>query len=225
MSKRISIAPLLRKAITDSSKKSRRSGYNRLYKPKYRMYKGRLNYDHLTATNSEVNTGGTITSLTGGITQGVGAGSRVDDTVDIKRIYGRLMFTTESGAAANTIHFTRIIIFKWLVDSAVDSPALADILEDTAVNPYQSGFVLPPQERRKFKVLMDKLYYTSNRETSPGSTKLLKINIPRCGKVRYNEAATTGYGQVYILTLGNSATASGDCTRLYYNLSIKYRDV
>lgn len=216
MSKKISAMPYLKKYVADSKRTKRRKTY---------VPRGRRNYDDVIGTTTEINTANDPVSLTGGISQGVGAGKRVDDTVTLRNLYGRLIVSVESTAASKVLNYVRIVIFKWLVDSAVDSPGLTDLFEDTASNPYNSNFVAPPQERRKFKVLMDRLVYISTRADGDGNpTKIIKVNLKKgLGKIRYNEAATTGYGHIYIAYLGNNATGN-DCAQYVHNLRILYND-
>lgn len=163
--------------------------------------------DILPSDSAEVNSAGTITQLTN-IAQGDGSNQRLGNSISVSGVRYTGWYVGESTAATTTIHAIRVVLFRWLPDTNVDSPTLAKLFEDTADN--QTFFVGDRTLRKKFKVIKDYLYTFNSRQGPNGSSmKLLNKKYIRVNKkVNYNEEATTGKGNLYLLEWGNNATGN-----------------
>lgn len=178
------------------------------------------NYFDVAPTGHEANTTGTLTLLTT-IPQGDGEGERLRDMLTYKS-YRVNIFAVGETSNGNTIYNSvRAILFKWKPDTAVDTPSVTDILETSHV---MSPLVGNVDDRKKFSVLKDKLFTLDSRTGDQGPmSKLLLWTGKLSGKLRFNQAATTGSNHLYLLTLGNNPTGN-DCAGVTVGSRVVYHD-
>jgi hypothetical protein len=105
---------------------------------------------------------------------------------------------------------SRIILFQWKPDNQVDAPSMAKILEiPGTVNSVYSPYMQDAVDRSKFVVLYDRMH-TGDLTGTTNSTHTISVNISKFANkyINYNEDATSGKSQVYVLAFSNVASAS-----------------
>lgn len=136
--------------------------------------------------------------------QGVSYTQRTGDEVDLTGTELRLNGTV-AAAFLTTGTSLRVIYFVWNDDSGVTSPSVSDVLSaggsslGTAVSAYNFANV----RGGKFNILHDELIRV------PGATGVSRrLEFPVSSRVRFNVAATTGTGKIYLLLAGEAAATS-----------------
>ncbi len=131
---------------------------------------------------------------------------REDTRIQIQRFMVR--FSIIGADATNII---RVIYFQWKPNNADDAPAIADILELSGGNTLDT-YVLLKANRKKFKIISDRLYGTDlttgpnhfvgklDFKYSPGG-RLIRDQL-------FNGTALTGKNAIHILVLSDSGAAS-----------------
>lgn len=167
--------------------------------------------DCLNQVLTGIQNNGTIFSISNP-SQGAGQAQRVGDSITIKKIVIRY-----SCVGYDPTNLMRVIVFKWLNDNAVSSPATGYIMDngwlgqDTApLADYNFNNIAG----HDFVVCYDKLHTLSNNAAgaAPGSTvragKIVltgkKLHKP---KIEYNAGLTTGEGMYYLLVISDSGVA------------------
>lgn len=135
-----------------------------------------------------------------------------------------LMFTSVGGRflsiAADTTNVCRLVIFQWLVDSAQDAPTAAKILQDSTTLPAISPFILNRNERKKFKVLYDKVMGVSGNGPA---IEMDNFFITKFARTDFNAAATSGKGILYILYVSDSGAVSHPTVQA--DITYRWRDL
>jgi len=109
---------------------------------------------------------------------------------------------------------SRIIVFQWKPDNQVDAPSMAKILEVPSTNQsVYSPYMQDKVDRSKFVVLYDKIH-TGDATGLTATTHTRTVNIRKFANkfINYNEAATTGKSQIYVLAFSNVAAVSTEPT-------------
>lgn len=164
------------------------------------------------------------------IPQGAADEQRVGDSIKLKKVTCR--FQAVGGDIYNTM---RVIIFRYKSDSAT-APVVGDVFNTTAPG---SEYVLCPvpglEHNEKVQILYDKVvtlpqtnYYTTSSQITNSSNSVKTWKVTLFGKrlgartVRYNPGATSGYGQLYVVSVSDSAILPNPT--LYFNAQIEYTD-
>lgn len=167
--------------------------------------------DTLPSSAVSVNSTGTFTRLTT-IPQGDGQGQRVGDAVSVSGLRYHGLYKSNSLSAATTIHYLRVVFFRWLPDSNIEAPTLAKLFEVTTDN--QTHFIGDRTARSKFQVLAD--YHQVFNSVNNGSGRPLVNIIKKYLKInktlRFNEGLNEGKGHIYVLEWGNAASGNEDIT-------------
>lgn len=168
-------------------------------------------YDVSPSAVASVNTTGTFTALAP-IPQGDGSEQRVGNKVRIVGVRFHGLYKSNSLSASTTLHILRCVLFRWIPDNNVDAPSLAKLFKSTTDN--QSMFIDDRNLRKKFHVIKD--YHrvfnsVNNANGEPFShikRKFIKVNR----NLSFNDEATTGKGQIYLLEWGNAVSGNEDIT-------------
>lgn len=172
------------------------------------------------STGSAVDTTGGLICLTDSIAQGDGDTQRIGDIVKLVSIKGRFLLAANGSATGHNV--CRIVMYRWKMDDAVESPALNDVFYDTVNTPFLSNIV---RDMKKLTVLMDKTVVLSPTGVN-GAYKMFYVNIPasKLSNIHYADQASTGTGQIYMTVLG-SAGAGTSAATLYYHARLEYLDL
>lgn len=177
--------------------------------------------DTLPASGSSITTTGTFTNLSV-LPQGDGQGERVGEKVMISGLRYHGLYKGNTASGATSLHYLRVVLFRWNPDNNVDAPSLAKMFEITTDN--QSHFIGDRTSRSKFKVLKDMHIVMNSINNGNGVSlknkiiKYLKINKP----LLFNEGGNTGKGHIYILEWSNGTAGANTDTignsdvRLFY---------
>lgn len=160
-------------------------------------------YSDVVVSGTTITSAGTVTPLTN-IAQGVTVNQRVGDSALLEALF--LNFDVN---VANSDVFTtsRILVFQWLVNTALHVPVIADILQ-TASTLSMVNF----NTSNQYIVLLDELIFQSGLATAPTATSLVgrshAISVSSAKKrLEWNAAVTTGSNQIFILYISDSAIA------------------
>lgn len=181
-------------------------------------------FDTIPSDGAEVNLTGTLTQLTT-ITQGDGSQQRLGNKIMLGGLRYTGWYVSESTAAADTIHAIRTLIFRWKPDTAVDTPTLAKLFEET--NDNQSFLIGDRESRNKFDVIYDKLRVFGSRQSTGGQGDMTLIHphyITINKKMRFAEEATTGTGHLYILEWGNNSSGA-ECILANSRIRVFYKNM
>lgn len=168
-------------------------------------------YDTTPTNAGSVNSTGTLTALAP-IPQGDGSEQRPGNKVKLVGVRLQGFYKSNTNSAATTVHILRVVLFRWKPDNNVDAPSLAKLFEDTGNN--LSMLIDDRAARSKFQVLAD-YTRTFNSVNNGGGSRmaLIKRRFMKVNRnLYYNDEATTGRGQVYLLEWGNSASGNEDIT-------------
>jgi len=134
--------------------------------------------------------------------QGDTIATREGDRIEPVRLYGcyNIQFPSASLVA-------RVIIFQWKPDNGVDAPSLAKILEDTSAYSTTANYVGSAVDRKKFKILHDKVIPNPTGVTNQIVVKKFNISKFNSKFITFDTATTNGKGQVYVYLLSNIAVA------------------
>lgn len=148
--------------------------------------------------------------------QGDGVSSRDGDSYFLKSL--QLTSFLNPGSATGNVF--RFIVFQWLEDDAADVPVVGDILANTSSANDQVNSFYNINSRKRYRVIYDKKLYIDPNQASGGfkPVKMYTTKIPQ-RKIILNEAALTGVGNFYMITLGTASSLSiftGTNTRMRY---------
>lgn len=162
-----------------------------------------------------------VQDLSAYIVQGDGNDERVGDQLRMKsvRIRGRVI--PKSTGVGDVV---RILIIQWRPDTAVDTPTVAELFEDTATaGPTMSNYNMDIISRRKFKVLLDRTFLVPAYANANNRRDLFfdtVIKGSRISKVNYTPTATTGGNHLYLVRIGTQV--SGTTASNFYHNTIQY---
>lgn len=143
------------------------------------------------------------------IAQGDGEGERLGDVIRPSSL--QMNFATMTGASATQgqRYTMRVTILRWHPDTAIETPTNAKVFENTsALQPF-GCFITSDSARKKFDVLYDKkVVLHADRNGANGSLVRCDFSKKLSGLVRYNEAATTGSGNLYLIVSASGASAN-----------------
>jgi len=176
-------------------------------------------FDVFTNTQN-IGTGGTLANQTL-IPQGVGNSQRVSDEVYLRR----LLFTWQVVQLNTDIYGdVRIILFQWHPNTAIATPTLASILQNTTGNGLWTAYNW--QERDQYTVIYDEVVSAAGLATAPtASSNQRALNIrltPPRRKMVFALASTAASNSVWLLQVSDSAIAPFPV--MTYNLRIEYVD-
>jgi len=161
-------------------------------------------YDH-EISNVSVSTTGVINAISVPV-QGNDSDERIGDRINVYSLTFQLL-----GVRIDAFNNLRVIFFRWMVDSANESPELDDILSpDSGVG---AGVLVPFRNYNHFSmksgkviILYDKLINMDgvNQDTYIWRyTKFYKRQM----KVQFNPTLVTGYGKIYVLLVSDSSAS------------------
>ncbi len=172
------------------------------------MTRTRIMKSHDIQANIAVSTTGTVTSLTGipSSTQPT-IEQREDPKIQLKRLMYR--FQVVGADATNQI---RAIIFQWKPDDANDAPTVAKVLHPTGGSVAMDPYIYHRAERKKYKIISDRLYGTENVVGPNQYAGKLDFKYSATGRlirdIYYNGTATTGKNKLFLLLVSDSGAAA-----------------
>lgn len=167
--------------------------------------------DAINVAYSGVTNAGTVVSMTYP-SQGAGTAQRTGDSIDIRSLEIRYSFT-----GYDSTNVCRIIVFKWLNDSAVATPTPGYVVDasflgaDTAPHALYN---LASIKQREIVICYDRIHALKNNNNAaiPGNDVvtgriLLTGKKLHRKKLTFGTGAVTGEGQYYVLVISDSAIA------------------
>lgn len=169
--------------------------------------KGMLDFNANTTYSST----GSVISLNN-IAQGDTVSSRQGNSILVKGIFGRMLFTQNS-SATNT--FVRCVIFCNKQQLSDSTPAVDDVLESVSVKSN-----LNISHKGQYSVLRD---FTIRLDSANNTSAARKINIPLNMHLRYNGTAATDWQKngLFMILLSNEAT---NVPTVDWNLRVSWHD-
>lgn len=175
---------------------------------------------HFLVTNASgisQSTVGTITKLSS-IAQGDSDTDRDGDRLTLKS----LRFTATI-SNSDTYNRFRVILFRWNPDDST-APTVGDILQNSAGNLLDVLLPTHLDKSSNFHVIHDRTYTTA----TDGANEAIGVKKTFYGKrlgtktIQYNAGLTTGFRNVYMLTVSDSGAAAHPY--IYYTSLLKYTD-
>jgi len=152
------------------------------------------------------------------MTQGVAQSQRIGDRV---RNYSWEVRVNINAANSDVFSAARVLIVRWLEDTAVSTPGITDILQSTTALELSSYDF--ENYGRRFTILRDWIFPFTGTGTNPtlGSNLYHMEDISLNGtQIQFNPGATTGVGHYYMFLFSNSAVSPFPVlnlnSRLYY---------
>lgn len=109
--------------------------------------------------------------------------------------------------ATAELQVMRLMLVRWIQDSAIAAPTTTDLFEDTANEVWLSPYKF---ESRKYQVLYDKIM-SLNLSGDSGLTVFDKnFTKSLATRVSYNGGANTGVNHIYLVMLSEAATDGPD---------------
>lgn len=137
--------------------------------------------------------------------QGTTAQTRVGDRCLLTHVSlrGRVV----SNLASGTVNTIRVIMFYWKVDTAERTPNMDDILQATYASaswtPYSP--VVVGQEAKDIEIISDRTYDVNQDSNAQVS---FHINKKLNKKVYFNDNATTGMNQLYLMLVSDDGAVA-----------------
>lgn len=158
-----------------------------------------------------VNSSGVIEDLTR-IAAGTTISERVGLSVNVKNVFGRMIFTKDPAAEVTNM---RCIIFKDKQQINGSAPVVTDVLQGATVTSAYSM-----QSKGRFDVLYD---YNIDLKSGSNQTETVKVNLPVYDTMQYSGTANTTIQKngLYLLLLSNATLLIPSCD---YNLRVKFAD-
>ena len=209
----------------DSSYGSRR----KMYKKKGKMpfsYRQQIALKQMIHANAEtkifdtnhpsntVLSTGTIIGPLCGMSQGSGDLQRNGD-----RIYIRKLYLRQTMLFADTTNFIRVIIFQWIPNNASITPTFDSLLQNTG-QPITNA-INDTNNTSLFRLLSDITYSLSSTGDSGALVRNTSIFGKRLGRhiLEFNPGLPTGFNQIYVCVVGDSAAAPNPTYSLYSRLT------
>lgn len=153
-------------------------------------------------------------------TQGDSVSTREGDRIEPVSIKGKYMIQMPSSTTV-----ARVIFFQWKPDNNIDAPVLLDIIQDSAADAYTvvSSYIGSAVERKKFKILHDRIY---NDPSGVANQVIIdELNITKFVNkyIYFNTGTTSAKGQVYMLLFSN-INAAGTGPAFSCNFMLKWKD-
>lgn len=185
---------------------------NKIVNKKMRKVGEPHHYDKV-ATPTVVS-GGTITSLSD-MAVGDTDITRTGDRIDPRSL--TVKFTMRGNTNARNSY--RVVLLRWHPDDASEAPTLAGIFESTTyldISPYNWD------DRSKFTILHDTRGQASDDKSSKDFLRnwTAKIYGKKLKKIQYDNTATSGVNNLYIVMWANEAT-NGPVISYYSRLAFK----
>lgn len=158
---------------------------------------------NILAQNSAITVG--VQDLISAISQGVGQGQRVGDTVRLQRMEFRYNVTS---ANADIFNIVRFAFFVWNPNTGSTVPTGASIFSSTTTQGMYTPFNY--EQRREYAVLLELYFNMTGTAASPcdNSQYMQSRTLNLQGrKAQYNLGVTTGTGHLYFTNYSDSAIA------------------
>lgn len=97
----------------------------------------------------------------------------------------------------------RVIVFLWKADTAISTPALNQILENTT---YYAESEHKHDNQKVYRILHDKSYLVDAYHPNIIADINMKL---RTGKIQFNAGGTAGHGHIYFAVVSNDVYANG----------------
>ncbi len=179
-------------------------------------------YFDLTGTTVNPTSSGTL-ALATAITQGAGVSSREGDAVNLRAVDFRAYMFTGSTSGVDAL---RIVIFQWNQDTAVGTPAAADLLSapllGTAAAPV-AHYNFSNARQHKISVLFDELVALTD-SADGGVAVAFRKQLPIKSQIQFNAGTTTGAGHLYLALFTTNAGGAAT-TNMQYSLRTMFSDV
>jgi len=131
--------------------------------------------------------------------------------------------------ADNGDELCRILIIRWKMDNAHETPVLGDIVETGlygTANTVQAPYVLDKSRRAKFEVVWDKKFImTHPNGTSPLAKKMFITKVPLKRMFKFEDAGQTGQNNLYCFALSNYAAAVRAGPSIHLETTIQFKEV
>jgi len=169
-------------------------------------------YDILVAGNMLLTLNNSLLSA---IPQGAGQSQRIGDVIYPTRLDCRYSLSTANSDVFNTI---RLVVFAWKQNSSSVTPGVSSVLE----NPVTMGPLsfYNYEGRLEYHVLKDIMRSMSGTGTAPtvDSNIVESFTVPLSGKIVYNLGVTTGYNNLYLANISDSAITPYPILTMWFRL-------
>jgi len=156
---------------------------------------------------------GTVVQLNP-IVQGINESQRIGSAIKPISLRGKF-----GVVGVDNVNAVRILIVQWNDDDAIFGPTLARIFQDPINSPWLGTLNENNMTGGMFTVKYDRLFTTSLNGQNAFS---VNFHTKKLRKVDYLGSATTGYGNLYLIAVSDSAIA-GHPT-LAYQMRLSYTD-
>lgn len=165
--------------------------------------RGRIKIYDLFVANATATNVGTITNLVLP-TQGTGAGQRVGDTIQLRRMTFNYTVSTQNADIFNRV---RLVLFIWKPNAFLVAPTIATLTNGTGTTTTQ--WMYDWQYSNQFTILYDKIHYLSGLATAPtvGGCQGGSIEMNLNSRVEFSPGATLGSNQLYLAYISDSLVA------------------
>lgn len=176
---------------------------------------GESHHYDITATRTPTSAAATVDKLSA-IPQGDTDITRSADRCDPRHL--RISFSLDGDTSfANDTEYVRLLVVKCKRDDATDAPTVAKVLETSSVWSMYNW-----DDRKDFVVLYDKLIKLAKSALREDFSRkgMISIKANKLGKLQYDNTATTGQNQLYLIAL-TTETTNGPTLRYYSRIIFK----
>lgn len=146
-----------------------------------------------------------------------------DTERDGDRVTLKSMRFTATISNADTYNRFRVIFFRWNPDDST-APTVGDILQNTAGNLLDVLLPTHLDKSSNFHIMSDRTYTTSTDAANSAIGIKKTFYGKRLGSktIQYDAGATTGFRNIYMLTVSDSGAAGHPY--IYYTSLLKFTD-
>jgi hypothetical protein len=149
------------------------------------------------------------------IPQGNAQSQRIGDVIYPIKLDCRYSLSTANSDVFNTI---RLVLFTWKQNNASVAPGTASVLESpTTMGPLS---FYNYEGRLEYHILKDIMRSMSGTSAAPTieSNLVAAFTVPLSGKIVYNLGVTTGYNQIYLANISDSAVTPYPFLTMWFRL-------
>lgn len=166
---------------------------------------GELKYYDSGQSYAQVDRGGSFNNCSN-VSQGVAQSDRVGDAI-VQKFMTVAVDAYYNLGVTNVGYKLRIVVFRWLVDTASSAPSLGALFDATSVGTYLitcARYNWTDKRQKEFFILSDETF-ALNPSTDLVYRK--KIDLKNY-KQFFQPGASTGMGQIYVLLVADDATGA-----------------
>lgn len=144
------------------------------------------------------------------ILSNIGAGTansqRVGDRIWLHSLTLTMELQCEAAMTAGTGVAARVIIFRWLPDSSVETPTIASVLAEYATYDVITPYAASQADRAKFDVLFDRTVNLVKGESSQMKTYVKTIRL--ASPIVFDQGSNAGVGHIYMGYIGSGTAVA-----------------